>query len=204
MQDTSDPADLSLLAIGGIPSASVDWWNSGDSTDTNNTAQGRASGVFVHRLDVPNTIDAISSADGTSNTVAFAENLESDNWASPDIAFTSIGTPVSNSAYGDPPTDTLYQYRNGVDDTVGWNLRFLGPWNLAPSASKNGRINQLKQAGIGQAPRPSSNHTGGLVIVGFLDGSSETLNEQIDERVWGRLLTSRGTKDYNQLLESRQ
>ncbi|HUG17560.1 MAG TPA: DUF1559 domain-containing protein, partial [Planctomycetaceae bacterium] len=177
--------------------------------DINNTAQGRATGAFVHRLDVPSTIDAISSADGTSNTVSFAENTKSDNWASPDIRFTSIGIPVGNTFDSStnqgstPPTSPSDWYLPSAT-RGGWTLQFQGPWTLAPNINlKNGRINQMADAGVGQAPRPSSNHPGGSVIVGFLDGSSITLNEQIDDRVWGRLLTSRGTKDYNQLLESR-
>ena len=197
MQDTGDPFDLTLLGVGAIPAGSVDWWDTGLGVpgavnDVNNRAQGRATGAFVHRLDTPQTLDGISSADGLSNTVFFAENLQSDNWASPNIAFTSIGAPVDNTNYGDPPATNLYEVRGAG----GWGLRFLGAWNLGA-----GRINQLDTAAIGTAPRPSSNHTGGLVIVGYGDGSARPIADNLDDRVWGRQLTSRGTSDYNQLLE---
>jgi hypothetical protein len=190
---------------GAVPSGSVDWWDSGDSfNDPNNRDQGRASGAFVHHLDTPNSLDGISSADGLTNTVFFAENLNSDNWASPNIAFNAIIAPVANTSFdfttnqGDAPATGLYLPRS----TTGWYLQFInGAWSLAPSAMKNARINQLDDAGVGQAPRPSSNHTGGLVIVGFGDGSSKPISDNIDERVWGRMLTSRGTSDYEQLLE---
>jgi hypothetical protein len=89
--------------------------------------------------------------------------------------------------------------RNSGSD--GWFLRFAGSFTLASSPAKDARINKLKDVAIGEAPRPSSNHTGGLVIVGFGDGSSKPFSDNIDQRVWARMHTSRGTRGYEQLLE---
>jgi prepilin-type N-terminal cleavage/methylation domain-containing protein len=201
MQDTSDPTIVPWR--GGIPSQSVDWWASSDSRDANNSAQGRATGAFVHRVENRSTLDGISSADGLTNTVFFAENLQSDNWASPNIAYNAIGAPVGNTSFdtatnqGDAPAPDLYQPRG----SSGVTLRLWTDWSLVPVPGKDGRINRNQNAGIGQAPRPSSAHTGGLVIVAFGDGAARPVSDNIDQGVWARQLSGRGTSDYNQLLE---
>jgi prepilin-type processing-associated H-X9-DG protein len=44
---------------------------------------------------------------------------------------------------------------------------------------------------VGTAPRPSSQHAGGVNVV-FCDGSARFLNENIDKDTYVKLLTSNG------------
>ena len=120
--------------------------------------------------------DYISSNDGASTTILMSENLDSGLWA-PSSEYLGSGN-LLNAAYQfalksqsqvgivwmDPPVDQLkINYRAGEGAPLD-NARFM---------------------------RPSSNHSGSVVIT-FADGHTESLNEEIDQEVYARLMSSDG------------
>lgn len=105
----------------------------------------------------------ISSNDGASTTILFAENIDAGLW------------------FGDA-SYLAQQSQTGVawDNYPGEQLKINENAGLAASDSVN-------------FARPSSNHSG-VVVVTFADGHTALLNEEIDQKVYGRLMTPDGKK----------
>ena len=159
----------------------------------------------------PHTLDKISSADGTSQTLLISENINTRNyvsgsptpatiggWASPytgEIAFgIAMVTPIGNEfADWNTPGGTGWPYcpPSGPKDT---GMRFHATNPIAetgnPAASK---INANLSATDGASPRPSSLHPG-VVNMAFADGSCRVINQGIDESVYMRLLSPNGAR----------
>ena len=173
--------------IGALPFDAID---AGIETST---------GVFFR----PNStytasLDSLSVGDGSSSTILLSENLQAGLWyASRDSAVSfgsannlgfGIRIPIAS---GRPVTgifssvSSLQTIRAGVTDTT------LLPDQWA--------INRNLGAPVGTAPRPSSNHAGGVNTV-FGDGSAKFINEQIDKEVYFKLLTSNGVTYFEQTL----
>ena len=111
--------------------------------------------------------DYISSNDGSSTTILLSENRDAGVWAGNDYN----------------PTD-----QGGVGIV----------WMNPPSAQKKINFEAGLTNGLGIAPqdaRPSSTHSGGVVVT-FADGHTDFLNEEIDQEVYGRLLTPDGSKSF--------
>jgi prepilin-type N-terminal cleavage/methylation domain-containing protein len=144
------------------------------------------------------TLDSIAQGDGMTQTLMFAENLNSTNWSSyvtGNIAFGIAVTPTG--------TGTSAAFSGGITSPL---------WAPQPPASGNfgdvtsgsvtyhsAQINSqpLTISGI---PRPSSAHLGAVNVV-LCDGSTRSLNDTVDQTVYIRLLTPDG-KTYGQPIVS--
>jgi prepilin-type N-terminal cleavage/methylation domain-containing protein len=145
----------------------------------NGVFTNKAAGTFGYN---PAKISADKMRDGTSQTIAFAENMQADSWAY------VTGTSASGGLTDDSTRTRIgvvWLYR--LDDT---SLTSTGKPAAAPIQPTN-KINGNKLiATVGdlEAARPSSNHPG-VAIVGMLDGSTKSVEETIDYHVYQALMT---------------
>ncbi|MFO1008386.1 MAG: DUF1559 domain-containing protein [Planctomycetaceae bacterium] len=160
-----------------------------------------ASGVFSREYKnggFQTSLDQISAADGTSQTVLLAENVNilkytSGNYggyASPYTGNNAIGIaiPVSTQIISDN------SYAGGIGRTSGSGKQFALELNATDPVvdSYNCKVNaNLNTATDGQSPRPSSLHPG-AVNMAFADGSCKVISTTIEESVYARLLTPMG------------
>lgn len=172
----------------------IDWY--GDQIiDAKDARIAAATGVFCPRQNAKDggkgyidpfrmSLDYISSGDGTSNTLLFAENTQAGNWhradAMHDLAF---GVPViPGMDFPDEPLDKRSAKRLAY-------LPSFGKLIHARSAMPGENL----EAKSGTAPRPSSRHEG-TSIYGFADGSAKQISDGIDWSVYVRLLTPNGQR----------
>lgn len=125
------------------------------------------------------SLDFIGKADGQSNTILFAENLQGGRWdRAENLWEIGFGLKVT---------------RTGPDADVGVSpdgpLRLSRPLNHVADSLPGTHL----EAAIGTAPRPSSNH-GGICMYGFADGSAKQISDSIDPLVYARLLTPNGQR----------
>ncbi len=158
------------------------------------------------------TLDFISRGDGQSNTIMLSENNNAGLWSdeeTADIAFLvcfANGTANNDFEQIDVEVDGV-GLGSGVGEGKPFGLVLQGGGNsfqfqtdadplVSTSAS---RINSnLNSAVNGEMPRPSSLHPG-VVNTVFCDGSSRTLNQNIDDAVYAGLVSSNGG-DYGQAI----
>ena len=205
-QDTSSPGTSPWPGAGWNHWAGgVDWDTVGNGTNTVTATDftvSHAAGVFMrpsgsaavnHRgVDdvgyaegftdtfIP-SLDYITSGDGQSNTILFAENLQAQNWHS--------ATNLADIAFGAP-------FRTATSDIPGaaggkW-LQFesSGTWDATLEAA-TAKPSQNLIAARGTLPRPSSNHLG-TCIYGMADGGAKQIGDFIDWRVYVKLLSPNG------------
>ena len=111
--------------------------------------------------------DFVSSNDGSSTTIMLSENIDAGLWIGDNSGFAHAADQGQVSfVWLDPPGQ-----QHKINENSG-----TGDFNVRPEAS-----------------RPSSNHDG-VVVVTFADGHAATLNEEIDQIVYGRLMTPDGQK----------
>jgi prepilin-type N-terminal cleavage/methylation domain-containing protein len=185
----------------------ADWDNNGATGNAGDAAIGHATGVFhapftgAPRRFRP-SLDYISSGDGQSNTVIFAENAQAGNWhianlGSSDMASLSFGMPV------EPLVDIG---KTGGAANGGVNILDLTTGLIAPSLittvdSRNANPGDNIIAAPGtNLPRPSSYHVG-TSIYGFADGSTRQIADEIALEIYARLLTPNGQR-HRQLIQS--
>jgi len=159
--------------------------------DTGTPPDWQENGVFFSELlptgttavVPPISMSYIARYDGTSNTLMASENLNakqappySINWTTPE----SVATRWVTNTYGESMTGLLW-----------W------PTN-SPSVGLNKLADQFPAAGDINYGRPSSAHIAGF-IASFCDGGVRFLSEDIEYRVYGLIMTPRGTnsKDPN-------
>lgn len=143
------------------------------------------------------TGDFIQRGDGLQYTLLFAENMQSRNWASRqmnDIGF-GIGVNMSsNSPSRTAGTSGQIGYTSGSADTT--TALYVPPdyqlVNGTATGSPSSAPNWNPTAAPGTTPRPSSQHTGGIVNVAFCDGRAQNLNESVSGEVFAKLLTPDG------------
>lgn len=166
-----------------------------------------ASGVFWREpasnaglFQSPRTLDEISRADGSSQTILLSENLNTRSFdpathtggwisdATGDIAF---GITLAGHESGG-------QFRVADKETPGGVGVVGGPIETGLQLSEQPvsaecRINANRSnAKDGASPRPSSGHPG-VVNMAFADGSCKVIFEGIDPTVYARLLTPAGS-----------
>ncbi|MBI1311358.1 DUF1559 domain-containing protein [bacterium] len=202
-------------------SGAYDWDNSGTVTPGDFTAS-HAAGVFwrpsgptsVNHLgtsDVTSTgyidefipsLDYITSGDGQSNTILFAENVQGQNWHLAtnlaDIAFaipfnitdpnTLLG-PSANVTAGVLSGGELSFEAAAAGGTTTWNTG--GGTGLLETTNAMPSENLI--APRGTLPRPSSNHLG-TSIYGMADGGAKQLSDFIDWRVYVKLVSPNGQR----------
>lgn len=157
---------------GTIPSA-VASKNDGVMVDT--TAAGTAGRY---------SLDDISSADGTGNTLLFSEKC-------------GPGLSTNNlvQAYWDIQPGT-FSYSNGTNTYVTGTVGVLSPntfpepaFGLVGSPPPKIINNTANAAAPGFFSQPSSNHPGGAVVA-FCDGHTGFLKDSLTANVYGNLVTS--------------
>lgn len=147
----------------------------------------------------PYTLDALR--DGPTTTILMSENINAgpgavwetvdlpSNWACPHPWNTSFFVNGTVDAMNCLPANT---------DSPGYvyaNANFRGS-QAAPviAGGKDGGINgDLSGANEGQFPYPNSGHPG-IVHVVMGDGSAKPVSDNIDARVWAKLVSSNGSK----------
>lgn len=135
------------------------------------------------------TGETIMNGDGLTCTLLFAENIQSRNWASTNVNDIGFGLLVKSAPDGSPRLSAATG-RIGASGPLA-----LDPeWRICDDPKQIPYPNANISAEPGTAPRPSSQHTGGIVNVGYADGHAANLNEQIDPSVLARLITSRGER----------
>jgi prepilin-type N-terminal cleavage/methylation domain-containing protein len=170
---------------------SGDWDASGTNGGAEDYKIGHALGVFHAPPRIVDyfkpSLDYISSGDGQTQTVIFAENVQGQNWHLANLANIGAGgTSVADLAFG-VPVDLL----TDVDPRPG---RFgLTDSTLVTMDSLDASPGSNILATRGTLPRPSSYHLG-TSIYGFADGGTRQIADNIDFRVYAKLLTPNGQR----------
>jgi len=147
--------------------------------------QVRGDGVLLDVVGNPpygaarTNLDVISGADGTSNTLLFAEKCNSlvtqANWN------VAVSLPSVNSGrLVTAPTNQLF-----ATPMTALDVPVFGIPNQQPVAGKV--INSTQPASL--SAQPSSNHPGGVVVT-FADGHTRFLRDTVLPHVYAQLLTS--------------
>jgi prepilin-type N-terminal cleavage/methylation domain-containing protein len=183
------------------------------------------------------SLNHISGGDGMTNTLLFAENLQSQRWVgrapivvakrkktaakeSPeclvDLEYSdfAFGIPVAinpgsvNEQPFDPyvgevidreesPTAGVCVRGGDKSHSLALNGSFTGSLT---GTVRDGRINwNQKTAPEGQAPRPSSAHSGGVNVV-FVGGNGKFLSQQISTLVYAHLVTWDGSRKLQSII----
>lgn len=182
-----------------------DWDTLGGAGTPGDYTVGHAAGVFhapAGQFDrFKPSLDYISSGDGQTQTVIFAENAQGQNWH---IANLGGGSSVGDLAFGVPVVvGTDVGITNGTPNG-GLSLKDLGTGAFLTSLATTMNNNNANPgdniiAPRGTLPRPSSYHLG-TSIYGFADGGTRQIADNIDYRVYAKLLTPNGQR-YGQSVE---
>ena len=212
--NSGQPGGLTYVANGGYMLGS-DWANDSNHTggriNWNNTAPtsvtddgqiSHSTGVFWRNDGGPRvTLDSIGEGDGQTNTYLITENLQALKWF--DNVVSAGGNPnvgTGGLAFGIPATigaattsDTTNIFvSNSAGITTPLALINAPVLNTAtyPAALPNALA---ATAGIGTAPRPSSNHTG-VFNMAYADGRVEAINVAINTRIYCSQMTPNGQR----------
>ena len=147
----------------------------------------------------PLTLDQVSAADGTSQTVLFTENLNTRSYNPPSGTGGWISNATGDLAFGIsvPGTRDGTAFRVALSDSAGGLGEAGGAKATSLTLSKdpvppNCQINANgKDAVNGRSPRPSSNHPG-IVNMAFADGACRSISDLIEPSVYARLLSPMG------------
>lgn len=202
--------------------ANYDYAFNGTGTIGADDAENAASsGIFWRQAGNAgqvNTLDRISSGDGTSQTVLLSENINTRNfvgslggaggvlggWVSSYTGEIAFGIAVPNTGTNFQIADNATA--GGIGRAAGSNKSFSMELNnsdaIAGTNGPNSKINaRVQTATDGQNPRPSSLHPG-VVNMAFADGSCKVISQDIDETVYARLLTPFGNRHGQDILSS--
>jgi prepilin-type N-terminal cleavage/methylation domain-containing protein len=198
----ADAADFPNLTWTNHRADANDWV---DGPAANDYAIQRATGVFLAPgVDTfKPSLDYISSGDGQTNTIMFAENSQARDWH---IADLGAGAGLRNLAFAAPVTLGADSQFAAASPAVASTPTVLAPPLADPNAST--WANSLRTANAlpglniiaarGTLPRPSSNHLG-TCIYGFADGAARQISDSVDGWVYLRLISSNGGR-YGQVV----
>ena len=181
------------------------------TANAGNQAFSASTGVFVRATNplktnnFQSTLDAISTGDGVSSTLIITENLQAGTWYGNNSAVAQVGSGaltsgVNHVGFGlSIPVNAAYHPLNSASAAITYptTLNFLNTLVLATPDTTY--INRNLTAAVGETPRPSSQHAGG-VNAGMCDGSIRFLSETMDKQIYARLLTSNGVQYGEQTL----
>lgn len=193
----------------------------GTSFDTRNQAFQLSTGVFVRGTAGPGTnsftpsLDYIATGDGTTTTIMISENLSAGPWNgslsgvggnanAANANSTTAPFGVNQLGFGmNMPVTAAYAPVANVFQIVSSTPTLLPgtSFNDKTVAPENWLPNRNLTAAIGSAPRPSSQHAGGVNII-MCDGSGKFLAETVDKSVYVKLLSSNGVSQRETTLDS--
>ena len=128
------------------------------------------------------SLDFISTGDGQSNTVLFAENTQATSW-------NNIGTNMWQCAFA-------LRISTGSGGDLPNSAAATRLALTTPLASTNVGVSLPgvnSNAAQGTTPRPNSLHLG-ISLYGFADGSAKQINDGLDRNVYALLLTPNGQR----------
>lgn len=190
-----------------------------DGTSSPNSADdaevAASSGVFWRASNnggQVNTLDRISAADGTSQTILLSENINTRNfvagsviggWVSPFTGEIAFGIAVPNSGTNFEIADATTAGGIGAAATASKAIgMILNGDAIAGTYGPASKINANLQTAVdGASARPGSLHPG-VVNMAFADGSCKVISQDIDESVYSRLLTPIGNRHGQDILSS--
>lgn len=146
-------------------------------------SQRQANSVFSDKVATsqcfnPDKLKSDGVRDGTSQTIGFSENLQADSWSYVNIANDSARAHIG----------IVWLYRMDLPTVIA--PRTVAPAQLTAMNKINGeKLKPTTTVGNFEAARPSSNHSGGVVVVSMLDGSTDNISDQIEYNVYQALMT---------------
>ncbi len=172
-------ASTTILTELGYTSSTPTGLSTESQKQQNGVFTNKAPGTFGYN---PVKITSDKMRDGTSQTLAFSENMQADSWAY------VTGTTALGGLFDDSTRSRIgmvWLYR--LDDPTKTTRTATAADPVIPTNKING--NKLgATVGAPDAARPSSNHPGSSVV-GMLDGSTKSLDEQVDYHVYQALMT---------------
>ena len=194
-------------------------WDGTGNIDLDDARLAYATGVFWRELSVDNfrmTFDYVSRGDGMTQTLMLAENVNAQNWSgktadsdtsSPSTGDIAFGISVEATAADTSSSPITGGAISGSDPTgsfVGGSGAYMrhgtGYGLMNTAGTKDSAINSFPNvAGAGTLPRPSSGHAGSVNVM-FCDGHGISLSDQIDATVYGKLVSSDGSRYGQQVL----
>lgn len=145
-----------------------------------------ATGAFVRPArNFSMTMGRVAQADGTTNTLMLAENTDSAQWFDTRTRASGFGitmyTDGSVTGLSRPLATNLAEWQQlTVRQTAG-----------DPSTPMISKINFNRDGQVDPFPRPSAYH-GGNVNMFFLDGRGKPIADNVDEYVYGRIVSVDG------------
>ena len=202
-------------------------WNT-SSTPTANVAIAHSTGVFWRGDDggPRMTLDFINDADGQSQTYLMSENLQSNKWfvvlpagtysaipgptygaqiGTGGIGFgipVTLGTPAAGSA-AVAALATVGDQSAGGGLVLSYSPLYSVPNGTTSTPALFARPSTNMSAAVGTAPRPSSNHSGAFNMA-YCDGRVDTLNINLDQRVYANQFTPNGQRNGQKASENYQ
>jgi prepilin-type N-terminal cleavage/methylation domain-containing protein/prepilin-type processing-associated H-X9-DG protein len=159
--------------------------NIGSTVLDSNNRQYKGDGVMTDTVGVSgqyaasrNNIDAVSSADGATNTLIFSEKCGS--FITANSRYNAIPTQIPG-ATGVVPTTLV---STGSTSVAGFGLFGVANGATINTGSAGPTVNL-----VGYESVPSSKHPGG-VIASFCDGHTQYVKDNISPWVYAQLLTS--------------
>jgi prepilin-type N-terminal cleavage/methylation domain-containing protein len=146
-------------------------------------SQRQANAVFSDKVATsqgfnPDKIKSDGMRDGTSQTIGFSENLQADSWS-----YVNISDDTARAHVG-----IVWLYRMEAPTAI--SPRMVAPAQLAAKNKLNGeKLKPTTVVGDFESARPSSNHSGGVVVFSMLDGSTDSISDQIEYHVYQALMT---------------
>ncbi len=138
-------------------------------------AQRKADGVMQDNTVIRTNLDAISSKDGTTNTLLFSERNGSG--ISPLSSWNTVVSSTGGTATASPLI------------TTGTTALAHPAFGFLPAATNMATLTKvLNNTTDLTGLLPSANHPGG-VVVSFCDGHTRFINDSISPRTYGQLLT---------------
>jgi hypothetical protein len=186
----------------------IDWNNNGNySTDgVNPSVSGAldqtdlsvetATGVFFRPSQYYTaSLDGLSVGDGASSTILLVESLNAGPWNGSLESVAGFG--VNHLGFGIRIPTASGKPVVGIFNPQ--SLTTIAGFYDTTTMPDQWQINRNLGAALGTAPRPSSNHAGGINAI-FGDSSGKFLSESMDKAVYAKLCTSNGVNYGEQTL----
>lgn len=182
--------------------------------DPSDQAHQIATGVFFRPTAGANSnsftmsLDYVSTGDGQTSTLMVSENLQAGPWTG--SLSNGLTAYPTGSATGGPFGINQLGFSIALPMISGTEKPLAGVFGTGlqqtattgSSINDHCFINRNLSTTTGSAPRPSSQHAGGVNVI-MCDGSGRYLNETVDKGVYIKLLTSNGVTYGEQALDNR-